>query len=237
MRLKIIYENEDILATDKPAGIIIFPENKINQKTLIDYLLEKLPYLKNVGQPPRYGIAHRLDKDTSGILLVAKNNKTLEFLQKQFKTGKVLKKYLALVVGSLKTNQGEIETLIGRSPKDRKKQKAFSFSEPAAKRKGKRLAITEYQVLKKFKDYTLAEVSPKTGRKHQIRVHFAHLGHPVAGDKIYGFKRQSVPQGLTRHFLHAIYLKVKLPNSQVKEFHSPLTEDLKKILNKLKEIN
>lgn len=236
----IIYEDKNVLVINKPAGITVFPEDGTKRKSLADYLLKKFPNLKNIGKPPRYGIVHRLDKDTSGMLLVAKSNKTLQFLQKEFKEGKVFKKYLALIIGCLKNKEGEIKTLVGRSPKDRKKQKVFLPHEPQSKRKGLRKAITEYRVLKKLSDgknlYTLVEVFPKTGRKHQIRVHLVFLGCPIAGDKIYGFKNQPVPSGLTRQFLHASYLKVKLPGGQIKEFHSPLVKDLKKVLDKLEEV-
>jgi len=174
-------------------------------------------------------------------LLVAKNNKALKFFQKQFKNREVIKKYLALVVGNLKTEQGVIETLIGRSPKDRRKQKVYLPYEPGAERK--KVAITEYKILERFsakggsasggKDYILVEVYPKTGRKHQIRTHFAYLGHPIAGDKMYGFKDQICQKELSRQFLHASYLKMKFPNGREKEFKSELPKDLKEILNKL----
>lgn len=208
MSLKIIYEDDDVLVVNKPAGVVI---------------TDIYPNLSKV---------HRLDKDTSGILLIAKNEKTLIFLQKQFKKREVKKKYLALVVGNLKNNQGIIETLIGRTPKDRKKQKIYLPLEPDAK--GKRKVITKYKAIKKFKDYTLFEVIPKTGRKHQIRCHFSYLGHPIAGDKMYGFKNQPCPEGLKRQFLHASYLKIKLPNGEIKEFKSDLPDDLELCLQKLK---
>lgn len=233
MEIKIIYEDNDLLVIDKPAGIIVFPEKPPKEKTLIDYLLEVKPELKNAGKPPRYGIVHRLDKDTSGILLVAKSNEGLIFFQKQFKTRGVEKKYLALVVGNIKNNQGRIETLIGRASKDRKKQKVYLPTEPGAE--GKREAVTEYKVPERFKDYTLLEVSPKTGRKHQIRCHLAYLLHPITGDKMYGFKNQPKPEGLNRHFLHASYIKIQLPNGQTKEFISKLPEELQKIIEKLKK--
>ncbi len=194
-KFKIIYEDKDLLVIDKPAGI-----NSDNFERRV----------------------HRLDKDTSGILLIAKSDKVLDFFQKQFKERKVIKKYLALVVGEIKDKKGEgdeakassspterakaseggeegtffdfanarvIETLIGRSPKNRLKQKIYLVGEPNAQ--GKRDAITEYKVLKRFKNYTLIEVEPKTGRKHQIRCHFAYLGYPIAGDKMYGFKNRA----------------------------------------------
>jgi len=230
-KIPILYEDENLLVIDKPAGIIVFPEKATSEKTLIDYLLEKFPNLRSVGNFPRYGIVHRLDKDTSGILLVAKNNKTLDFLQKQFKERKIIKKYLALVIGNIKENRGKIETLIGRSPKNRKKQRVYFPLEPSLK--GKRKAITEYKVLKRFKDYTLVEVIPKTGRKHQIRCHFTYLGHPIAGDKLYGFKKQPRPKGLKRQFLHASFLKIKLPDGKELRLKSNLPENLKKILKNL----
>jgi len=203
MNLKIIYEDNDLLVIDKPDGI------------------NSDDFEKRI---------HRLDKDTSGILLVAKSDKALDFFQKQFKNRKVIKKYLALVVGNVKTNKGKIETLMGRSLKDRKKQKVYLMNEPDAQRKGLRKAITNYKVIKKYKDYTLVEAEPKTGRKHQIRCHLAYLGYPIAGDKIYGFKNQPIPKELKRQFLHASSIRIKMPNGEIKEFKSQLPEDLKKIL-------
>jgi len=234
VKIKIIYEDDDVLVVDKPAGIVVFSEEKGEQAALIDLLLEKYPYLKDAGNPPRYGVVHRLDKDTSGIVLVAKNNKALIFFQKQFKKRDVKKKYIVLAIGSAKRSQGEIKTLIGRAPKERKKQKVYLPLEPNSEKK--REAVTEYKIIKKVnlegKNYSLFEVFPKTGRKHQIRVHFAYLGCPIAGDKIYGFKGQPCPQGLKRQFLHASYLKISLPSGEVKEFKSELPEDLKKVLFK-----
>ena len=199
--LRSVYEDEYVKVIDKPAGITV-----------------------DAFEKP----AHRLDKDTSGILLIAKNDKTLEFLQKQFQERKVKKKYIALVVGNLKKKEGTITTLLGRSPKDRRKQKVYLIGEP--KTEGKRKAKTRYKVLERFKDYTLIEVELQTGRIHQIRVHLAFLGHPVAGDKMYGFKNQPTPKGLKRQFLHASYLKIQLPNGKIKEFKSELAKDLKQCL-------
>ena len=232
MLLKIIYEDFNLIVVDKPSGIIVFLEKKIKEKTVIDLILKKYPELKNIGKALRYGLIHRLDKDTSGILLIAKNDKTLEFLQKQFKERKVEKKYITLVVGKLKNEEGEINTLLGRSPQDRKKQKVYLPHNPSAK--NKRIAITKYRVLQKFENYTLIEVKIETGRKHQIRVHFTSLSHPVVGDKIYGFKNQPCPEELKRHFLHASYLKITLLNKEKKVFRSELPKDLREVLEKLK---
>jgi 23S rRNA pseudouridine1911/1915/1917 synthase len=231
MKINVLYEDENLLAIDKPAGLTVLPEGKTNEKTLKDYLLENYPYLKNLGDDSRWGIVHRLDKDTSGILLVAKNKDSYEFLQRQFQEKTVVKRYLALVVGNIKEKEGKIETLLDRSPGDRKKQKVYLPNEPKAA--DKRMAITEYKVLKNFENYTLIEVSPKTGRKHQIRTHLAFLHHPIAGDKLYGFKNQITPPGLKRQFLHASYLKIKLPDNNEKEFESDLAEDLKDVIKKL----
>lgn len=256
MDLKILYEDNDVLAIDKPAGLIVFPEGDITgDQTLIDLLLENYPDLKNVGEAPRYGVVHRLDKDTSGVLLVAKTAEALIFLQKQFKNNTILsaslgnkdsdpnslalldnrkveKKYLALATGVVRELQGTIHTLIGRAKSDPRKQAAHSLE--YAGKTGLREAITDYKVLERFAGYTLLEVQIKTGRKHQIRCHLAYLRHPIAGDKVYGFKDSPTPEGLKRQFLHAGYLKIILPSGQAKEFTSDLPEDLQNILNNLK---
>ncbi|MDO8530074.1 MAG: RluA family pseudouridine synthase [bacterium] len=235
--INIIYEDEDVLIVDKPAGIVVFNEGK-NPSTgsgqfLIDELIKLNQELKNAGEAPRYGIAHRLDKDTSGLLLVAKSQKALIFLQKQFKNRGVEKKYLTLVTGHIKDDEGVIHTLIGRSPQDPRKQKAYPL-EGAAK-EGLREAKTSYKTLERLKEYTLLEVAIQTGRKHQIRCHLAHIHHPVAGDKKYGFKDSPIPEGLTRQFLHASYVKITLPDGSLQEFNSDLPEDLQKILNNLEK--
>ncbi|MGA2417911.1 MAG: RluA family pseudouridine synthase [Candidatus Staskawiczbacteria bacterium] len=230
MDIKIIYEDNDVLVVDKPAGMVVFPEGQTKENTLIEALVEKYPELKNVGEAPRYGIVHRLDKDTSGILLVAKSNEALIFLQKCFKNREVEKKYVCLVEGNIKDDKGEIKTLIGRAPGDKRKQKAYPLNEIGP---GRREAITEYKVLERFKDYTLLEVEIKTGRRHQIRCHFSYLHHPIAGDKLYSFKNSKIPDGLTRQFLHSAYLKIQLPSKEIKEFKSELPEELKQVINNL----
>jgi len=231
MDIKIIYEDNDVLVIDKPAGIVVFPEGKTIEGTLIDTLVKQKPELKNAGEAPRYGIVHRLDKDTSGLLLVAKSTESLIFLQKQFKTREVEKKYIALVTGLLKEESGEIKTLIGRSPKDPRKQKAYPIGVKSSKvHKVEREAITKYNVLKRFENYTLLEVKIETGRKHQIRCHLAYIHHPVVGDAVYGFKDSPTIEGLQRQFLQASYLKITLPSGDQKEFTSDLPDDLKKIL-------
>ncbi len=229
--LEPLYEDFDLLVIDKPAGVVVFPEGQTKKDTLSDYLIEKYPNLASVGKPPRYGVVHRLDKDTSGILLVAKTDESLIFFQKQFINKTVEKKYVCLAVGSVKDNEGTIKTLIGRAKGDKRKQKVYLPNEPGSK--GKREAITKYKVLSRYTDYTLLEVKIETGRRHQIRCHLAYIHHPIAGDKMYGFKDSPLPKELTRQFLHASYLKIHLPNGETKEFESDLPKELKKVLQSL----
>ncbi len=232
MKLNIIYEDSDVLVIDKPAGIVVFSEDSAEQESVINLLLKDCPYLAKTGSPPRYGIIHRLDKDTSGVLLIAKTNEALIFFQRQFKNRETEKKYIALAVGNMKDRHGAIDTLIGRAEKNRLRQKVYLPCEPGAK--NKRQAITEYRILENFEGYTLLEVTPKTGRKHQIRCHLNYIGHPIAGDRLYEFKNQPKPANLERQFLHAASLKITLPCGEIKEFLSPLPEDLNMTLQKLK---
>ncbi len=240
--VKIIYQDGSLLVIDKPPKVAVFSEGNSPTISLVPLLLRVFPHLEEVGKSPRYGIIHRLDKETSGILLVAKNQSALEFFQKQFRERKVLKKYIALLWGNLKEERGEIETLIGRAPGNRLKQKAYLPLEPSVA--GKRDAVTHYRVLKRFSQkvrgrdyyYTLVEASPKTGRKHQIRAHFAFLKHPVAGDKLYSFKDQTAPKYLDRQFLHASSLEISLfEGEKRKTFNSFLPDDLNMVLKNLDE--
>ncbi len=235
MEIPVIYEDSDVLVVDKPAGIIVFHET-VNmkhetEKTLLEYLLEKYPELKNVGEAPRYGAVHRLDKDTSGLFLMAKTSEALIFLQKQFKNREVGKKYLALATGDIKGDSGTIDAPIGRSPMDPRKQRAYSLTETTPP--SVRDAVTKYKVLERLGQYTLLEIQIETGRKHQIRCHLAFIHHPVAKDTMYGFKDSPTPKGLDRQFLHAHYIKIQLPNGTIKELHSDLPQDLAQVLKNL----
>jgi len=227
--MKVIYEDKDMLVVNKPAGIDVIE--------MMNLLIKENSELEKVGEEPRYGLVHRLDKDTSGVILVAKTQRGLFFYQKQFSDKskglekRLEKRYIALVVGNVKNNKGEIKTLIGRGINDRKKQKVYLPHEPNIK--GKREANTFYKVVKRFKDYTLLDVFPKTGRKHQIRVHMAYLNHPIVGDKVYGFKNQPSPEEMSQHFLHAKCIKIKMLNEETKEFCSELPNNLQEIINKL----
>ena len=236
MKLNIVYENSDVIVLDKPAGLIVHPRQtktgvpiaKELNNTLVSGLLAHYPLLTNVGDNPtiRPGIVHRLDKDTSGLMIVAKNQKSFNWLKKQFQERKVQKKYLALVCGQPKNDSDTIEAPLGRSKSDPTKQKIDSQGKPA---------VTDYKTIKRFKNFTLIEARPKTGRLHQIRVHLAHLGHPVAGDKKYGQENRPCPAGLKRQFLHAQELKIILPEGNKKTFSAPLPMDLTTIIEKLEK--
>jgi 23S rRNA pseudouridine1911/1915/1917 synthase len=211
--MKIIYQDKNLLVIDKPAG---FSVNDLETQL-----------------PENNFLIHRLDKETSGLLMIAKNKKNLLFFQKQFKNREIEKKYIALVNGQIKEKTGTIKTLIGRA-KNSIKQKAYLLEGPERKKTGPRIAITKWKLLKKYKDYTLVEADIKTGRKHQIRVHFSYLGYPVVGDKLYSFKNQKKTKGLKRQFLHAKSIKVKMPNEKTKKFTSVLPKELKNILCQIK---
>jgi len=248
IKLNIIYENNDVIVIDKPAGLTVHPRqtksgapiDKELNNTLVSALLAYYPPLANVGDPStssgqviRPGIVHRLDKDTSGVMIVAKNQKSFDWLKKQFKERRVEKKYIALISGCPKEDQGALKTYLTRSATEPSKQKVISRTDKIIPRENEREAITEYKVTQKFKDFCLIEASPKTGRLHQIRVQFAWLGHPVAGDTKYGRKNTPAPLGLKRQFLHATELETTLPDGQKKLFLSLLPQDLKSVLERL----
>jgi 23S rRNA pseudouridine1911/1915/1917 synthase len=216
--LKIIYEDDDLLAVDKPAGLTVHPAPGHPGHTLVNAILAHFPHLADIGDSLRPGVVHRLDKDTSGVMLVAKNQSAQANLSKQFKSHTVTKAYLALVRGKLEPEEGVIEADIGRDPHNRQKMAVVAQG---------REARTEYRVVKYIGGYTLLEVMPETGRTHQIRVHLAAIGFPVVGDKVYGVKSPH----LSRQFLHACRLGFRLPSTgEYVEFESALPEDLKKAL-------
>jgi len=222
--LKMVYEDRDILIIDKSSGMVVHPTLDHPSGTLVNALLYYLKNITGVGETLRPGIVHRLDKGTSGLLVVAKNANALESLKKQFRDRTVSKKYLALVSRLVEPPVGKIEKPIFRHPKNRKK---FTISLEG------REAITHYKVIEKLgKSYTLLELEPKTGRTHQIRVHLSSLGYPIVGDKLYG--GQSGP----RLFLHASSLEFNHPRTGKRiSFESKLPSDLLSILAKLKEVN
>ncbi len=212
--LNIIYEDDDLLAVDKPAGLTVHPAPGHPSHTLINAILSHFPRLADIGDSLRPGVVHRLDKDTSGVMLVAKNRAAQLNLAEQFKAHSVVKAYLVLVKGHLTPEQGIIEAPMGRDPRNRKRMAVVAEG---------REARTEYRVIKYIGDYTLLEVMPETGRTHQIRVHLSAIGYPVVGDKVYGAKSPH----LSRQFLHACRLGFKHPSTgEYVEFTSELPPDL-----------
>lgn len=232
--LNVVYEDDDVIVLNKQAGVSVHPSINEPNGTIANALIAKYPELIGVGEDPiRPGIVHRLDKDTSGLLVIAKNQKTFEFLKKEWQEGKVIKKYLALVWGLPKKEKGEIVSELARSPKDFRKRMIIKSEKNKDSKIAGKLAITEYKLIKKFKNYSLIEVFPKTGRMHQIRVHMASIGHPIVGDKIYG-KVKKAPEGLSRQFLHAYYLSFSLFGKKL-AFEADPPEDLQKILTGLEK--
>jgi 23S rRNA pseudouridine1911/1915/1917 synthase len=192
--------------------------------TLVNALLAHCPPLAQVDGPERAGIVHRLDKDTSGLIVVAKNQAIRQALQAQFKARKVGKVYLALVEGHPQPEQGLIEAAIGRDPNHRKRMAVLP---------GGRDAITAYQVLEYLARHSLVRVEPQTGRTHQIRVHMAFIHHPIVGDRVYGYRKQRLP--LKRHFLHAQQIRFRHPQrGQTVEFHADLPLELATLLAQLR---
>ncbi len=244
MKIKILYEDSNILAIDKPSGISVHPDGRTKEKTITDWVLKNYPKMKNVGEPmlieikkekieiKRPGVVHRLDRDTSGVLLLAKNQKAHEFLKKQFQDREVKKTYVAIVAGWLKDDRGIINKKIGRSPTDFRK-----YSASRGARGEMRDAVTQYKVLQRFtlpapslrregklhqahpakgewlkaegvSKFTYLELYPKTGRTHQIRVHMKSIDHPVVCDILYDPKGVC-PKGIKRMALHAKSIEFK----------------------------
>jgi 23S rRNA pseudouridine1911/1915/1917 synthase len=217
----ILYEDDDVLVIDKPAGLPVHPAPGHPEHTLVNAILAYLSVAPDTGDPLRPGIVHRLDMDTSGVMLVAKNRVARANLVEQFKTHSVVKLYLVLVRGHLAPERGVIEAPVGRAPRNRKRMAVVAEGQG-------RPARTEYRVLKYINNYSLLEVTPETGRTHQIRVHLAAIGHPVVGDATYGVKSAL----LSRQFVHASRLGFRLPSSgEYVEFEASLPPDLAKTLD------
>jgi 23S rRNA pseudouridine1911/1915/1917 synthase len=227
--LEIVFENEDVLVINKPAGMVVHPAAGHRRGTLVGAVLAHSPEVGDVGEIERPGIVHRLDKDTSGLILVAKNAQAQRALQDSFARRLTEKTYLALVIGRPPSAEGRIETWIGRDPSHRQRMAVVPPSRG-------REAVTLYQTREQFKNYTLLEVHPLTGRTHQIRVHLAYIGCPVAGDKVYSSTPRSPSPSArrekgkgdeaARQMLHAWKLKITLPGeSAPREFEAPLAED------------
>jgi len=231
MKIKVLYEDSNILAIEKPSGILVHPDERSKEKTITDWILKNYPKMKNVGEAmgniKRPGIVHRLDKETSGVLLLAKNQKAHEFLKSQFQNREIKKTYVAIVDGWVKMDRGVINKPIGRSPKDFRRYLAGRGV------KGElREAITQYKVLKRFNaplKFTFLEIYPKTGRTHQIRVHMKFLNHPVVCDSLYNPKG-FCPKGLSRMALHAKSIEFKNLKGEMVKIESSLPKEFQKMV-------
>ena len=224
--LDIVFENDDVLVINKPAGMVVHPSAGHSSGTLVHAVLSHAPEIEGVGGEKRPGIVHRLDKDTSGLIILAKNDRAQHWLSDQFQDRQVGKTYLALVDGAPPTPKGRVEAPIGRDPSHRQR---MAITPP---HKG-RQAISEYFTRESFDKHTLLEVHILTGRTHQIRLHMAFIKCPVVGDTIYGRRQASL--SLSRQFLHAQQLSIIIPGEySPRTFEAPLPEELDKILQSLR---
>ena len=227
--LSIVYEDDDLLVVDKPAGLTVHPSPGHSRHTLVHAVLGHCPDLSGVGGAQRPGIVHRLDKDTSGLIIVAKNDRAHLSLARQLKERMVEKTYLALVEGRVKRSEGVIDAPIGRHPRHRKRMAVLERGSSARSRE----ALTNYRLLREVKGRSFLEVWPETGRTHQIRVHLASIGHPIVGDPVYGRKRRGAV-AVARQFLHAHRLVFQHPRTGERlELEAPLAEDLAQALAKM----
>jgi len=266
-KIEILYQDKDLIAVNKPAGLLVHPvrgrlaesaasaasgrlsSNGVHptatntEKTLSAWLIKKYPEIKNVGDDPknRPGIVHRLDKDTSGIIVIPRNQKYFEYLKNLFQEHKIKKTYLALVWGEIKNKKGVIEKPISLKPGTTKRT--------VFKGKMEKPAVTEYEVIKTFSyprkpvTFSLLKVLPRTGRTHQIRVHLASIGHPIVGDSLYGSKKlalslsKGIPFKLDRQFLHAKSLEFNLSENRRIKIEAGLPKELQKIVDKFENTN
>jgi 23S rRNA pseudouridine1911/1915/1917 synthase len=231
--IDFIYEDDDLVVINKPAGISVHPGAGIKSGTLVNALLHKCKDLSGIGGKIRPGIVHRLDKDTSGIMVVAKNDKSHNFLVEQFKTRNIKKIYIALLSGNLKEKSGTISLPIGRHRTNR-----ITFSSDSSSTK---TALTKWSLIKNYKAACLVQAQPHTGRTHQIRVHFSEIGHPILGDKLYGHKIQDtfindVSKKLNRQALHAFSISFEHPrDGKPLYFEAPLPVDMDKSIKNLEK--
>ena len=239
--LDIIFENDELIVVNKPAGMVVHPAAGHAGGTLVNAVLGHEPEMEGIGGEERPGLVHRLDKDTSGLIVLAKNERAHRWLQDQFRERKVEKTYLALVDGHPPTPSGRVEASIGRDPSHRKKMAIMPAANPNPENAGAgktgargREAVSEYRTLETFAKHTLLEFHPLTGRTHQIRLHCAFLKCPIVADPIYGHRHSTIPT-LKRHFLHAARLKIILPGQKLAQlFEAPLPGDLQKVLEGLR---
>jgi len=225
--LNIIYEDEDLIVLSKPVGLVVHPSYGHVNGTLVNALLAHTKDLSGVGGVIRPGIVHRLDKNTSGLMIVAKNDRAHHILSRALKDRKIKRSYLALVHGVMEVEAGIIDAPIGRNPKTRKTM--------AVTERGSKRAVTTFKVKERFRNYTLLQLKLETGRTHQIRVHMRYVNHPVVGDPEYGYKKIEKNLGLARQFLHSYRLEFTHPRTgEELSFEDELPDELTEVLIRLR---
>jgi 23S rRNA pseudouridine1911/1915/1917 synthase len=235
--IEILFNDENFLAVNKPAGLVVHYDGKTKEPSLTDWILKNYPETENVGEPlklktkslqlkaiARPGIVHRIDRETSGVLIVAKNQKAFESLKSQFQNREVSKKYQAFVYGKIREDKGTISRPIGRSRKDFRR-----YSAQRGARGEMREAITEYRVLKRAKEVSFVELIPKTGRTHQIRVHLKAINHPVVCDSLYASKQECI-LGFKRLALHSLELSFRNFSEEIVTVQATYPSDFKKAI-------
>jgi len=233
MEIEVINEDKNILVINKPAGLVVHGDGRTEEKTLVDWILKEYPEIKNVGESlklndgtliDRPGIVHRLDRETSGVMVIARNQESFEHLKKQFQDREVSKTYNAFVYGNIKEEEGTIDRDIGKSRSDFRR-----WSAQRGARGKMREAVTDYKVIKRSPEATFLELKPKTGRTHQIRVHMKAINHPVVADKLYAPNHKLI-LGFGRLALHAKELEILGLDGEKHTFQVPLPEDFQKAL-------
>ncbi len=239
MEPTILYEDDEVIAVNKPAGLVVHSDGKTIEKTLVDWLMQKYPEIKDVGEPgktstgevvPRPGIVHRLDRETSGVMLIGKTEESFQNLKKQFQNHEIKKIYEAFVVGDVKNDEGEINRPVSRSSKD--------FRMWTAQRGGRgeeREAVTDYKVLNRKGGYSLVEVRPKTGRTHQIRVHFKAINYPLVADTLYGRGRENT-LGFQRLALHSKQVTFSSIKGDQRTVTAPYPKDFEEAVGALQSV-
>lgn len=223
LNIKVLYEDDYVAVVYKPEGMVVHPANGNASGTLVNGLLHEMDIKETINDVVRPGIVHRIDKDTSGLLMIAKNDIAMASLQAQLKDHSCNRRYIALVYGELEANKGRIEAPIGRDPEDRKKMAVVA---------GGKDAITNFTVIERFKGYTLVECKLETGRTHQIRVHMKYIGHPLVGDKVYGPRKTIGDKG---QYLHAKTIGFVHPKSgEYMEFSQDIPQYFEEFLNELR---
>lgn len=228
--IKIIFENSDFIVLDKPPGLVVHGGPSVKGKTLVDFLLEKYPQIESVGEnSDRPGIVHRLDKDTSGLMVVAKTQIAFGMLKAKFKNRQVKKKYFAICWGKFKNKEGRIISYIGRSISNPLRQ---SSSKVPEKVRNAKEAITEYKILRQSGEMALVLAKPRTGRMHQIRIHLHDVGHSIVGDQKYQTKKlREKNRRFRRFFLHSCYLAFELESGKKYEFESRLPDEFRSLID------